>query len=345
MKYTPPWRRPIWIIYFIGAISFSIWLAMPQDNATNEVNRIILRFRPFVNLFGMVAVGAFLGNIAEGRCWHLLLATTIGWFAKGLRLPQVVGFAMPAAIFSHAAANGILANSYNAGEIDRSSLIVGGMATSYLAHTSHSLRVLYPVVAVVGIPGAIYFAGQLIGEFLFMLGVLFWNHRTQDDTLQSIRFTPEKALPWHKTLHSALIQTLGLLFRLTCITIPLALSVEWLVKQGIFDFWDKAVPDQISRLFPAEILSIVVAQIGGLIQSATLAADMRSSGLIDNPHIVLAMLTASAIGNPFRMLRRNLPSTLGLFPSSVAFIVVFGMQIARLCISLILLTLTICWIL
>lgn len=77
MKYTPPWRRPIWIIYFIGAISFSIWLAMPQDNATNEVNRIILRFRPFVNLFGMVAVGAFLGNIAEGRCWHLLLATMI----------------------------------------------------------------------------------------------------------------------------------------------------------------------------------------------------------------------------------------------------------------------------
>ena len=42
------------------------------------------------------------------------------------------------------------------------------------------------------------------------------------------------------------------------------------------------------------------------------------------------MLVASAVGNPIRTLRRNLPSALGIFPPSVALIIVLGMQFSRL---------------
>ena len=69
--------------------------------------------------------------------------------------------------------------------------------------------------------------------------------------------------------------------------------------------------------------------MGGLVQSSAVAANLRAEGLIDNAQILLAMLVGSAVGNPFRTLRRNLPSALGIFPVPVAFAIVIGMQLSR----------------
>lgn len=352
-----------------------------------ELARALKRLWAFAGLFGMVGAGAVIGSVAESRRWHLALGRPMQRLARAARLPDVVGLAMPAALLSNAAANGMLVSSHTAGDIDRSALIAGGMANSYLAHASHSIRVMYPVIAAVGLPGALYFGGQLAGGFLFVLGVFVWNRRgverragaraanTRAAALSASRTLPEnppptapkaapevmpktpdaprtpphipphipqeQPLPWREAARRAVVRAATLLFRMACITVPLALGVEWLLKNGAFDFWERLAPAGVARLFPAELMSIVAAQMGGLVQSASLAAHLRAEGLIDNPGILLAMLTASAVGNPFRMMRRNLPSALALFPPSAAFAVALGMQAARLCITLALIALVI----
>ena len=47
------------------------------------------------------------------------------------------------------------------------------------------------------------------------------------------------------------------------------------------------------------------------------------------------MLVGSAVGNPFRTLRRNLPTALGIFPLRVALVIVLGMQFARFAVTLV----------
>ena len=116
---------------------------------------------------------------------------------------------------------------------------------------------------------------------------------------------------------------------MVCITVPLMLGIEWLLKNGAFSFWERLVPAQVNSFFPAQLVSVVGAQMGGLIQSSAVAANLRAEGLIDNAQILLAMLVGSAVGNPFRTLRRNLPSALGIFPVPVALTIVIGMQFAR----------------
>ena len=338
-----------------------------------ELARALKRLSSFAGLFGMVGVGSILGSVAESRRWHLVLGRHMQGLARAARLPDVVGLAMPAALLSNAAANGMLASSHANGEISRSALIAGGMANSYLAHASHSIRVMYPVIAAVGLPGALYFGGQLTGGFLFVLGVLAWNRHSVgaaprlagpdagacapnnakgteaalpkaaplSQHAEQTAPLPLPPLPWKEAFRRALTRTAALLFRMACITVPLALGVEWLLKNGAFDFWERLAPAWAARLFPAELVSIVAAQMGGLVQSASLAAHLRAEGLVDNPRILLAMLAASAIGNPFRMLRRNLPSALGLFPPAAALAVALGMQAARLCITLALIALVI----
>ena len=82
-------------------------------------------------------------------------------------------------------------------------------------------------------------------------------------------------------VEKAAVRSLTLLFRMVCITVPLMLCIEWLLKNGAFNFWEQYVPDQVNRFFPAELVSVVAAQMGGLVQSSAVAANLRAEGLID----------------------------------------------------------------
>ena len=290
----------------------------------------------FARLFALVGLGAMLGSIIEGRRWYRVLAKSLGRLTRAARLPDIVGYAMPAALASSAAADSMLVASHNRGEISASALIAGGMLNSFLAHFSHSMRVAYPVIAAIGLPGLLYFVIQFSGGAIIIACVLFWNRFTHRNLPESSAKGKEfdegtsPVLPWKEILRQGLLRVMSLLFRLACISIPLILAMEWVIRSGVLDFWDRLVPAAISRHFPEELLTITAAQMGGLISSATVSASLMAQGLITGPQVLLAMLISSAVGNPVRTLRRNLPTALGIFPPRIACIIVFGMQLSRL---------------
>lgn len=325
--------------------------AAPTDSETAFWNNILDRLDTIGSLLLMVGIAAMIGSIIEARRWHLVFGYILGGFARAMRLPPIVSIAMPTALYSNAAANSMLVASHADGKINRTALIAGGMANSYLAYVSHSLRVFYPVVGAIGIPGLCYFGGQFTVGLLFILCVLLWNRRRtlrhsdgeQEGNTPEETATPAddtKALPWKAAFRMGARRVCTILFRMLCLTIPLMLFIEWLTKQGLFEFWERHAPDWVHRIFPSELMGIVFAQIGGLVQSATVAAGLRDMGAVTNTQILLAMLVGSMVGNPIRTLRRNLPSALGIFPAKEAFTIVLGMQLSRLLGTAILITLT-----
>lgn len=379
----PPWRRPSRLLWFFLAVMGSCWLIlhMPETSISRNqrqqipspsetsvsassadattlkpypslkrhpkrtpLEKILAKLKTFGRLFAIVGVAAFFGGIMEARCWHMALARIMGKLAQLARLPEVVGLAMPTALCSNAAANSMLVSSHVEGHIRTSALIAGGMVNSYLAYVSHSIRVMYPVIGAIGLPGVLYFTVQFLGGLVVICGVLLWNRwYIGRDHPQFLSVSPLKAkkqfpLSWPKATEKAATRALALLFRMVCITLPLMLGIEWLLKNGAFNFWEQAVPVQINHFFPVELVSVVAAQMGGLVQSSTVAAHLRAEGLINNAQILLAMLVGSAVGNPFRTLRRNLPSALGIFSPIVACIIVLGMQCSRFLTTLLAIT-------
>ncbi|MBT9449647.1 hypothetical protein ICN84_06100 [Akkermansia glycaniphila] len=323
--------------------------AAPADSETAFWDNILDRLDTIGSLLLMVGIAAMIGSIIEARRWHLVFGYILGGFARAMRLPPIVSVAMPTALYSNAAANSMLVASHAEGKINRSALIAGGMANSYLAYVSHSLRVVYPVIGAIGIPGIFYFGGQFTVGLMFILCVLLWNRRrtlrrrSDEETPTAETAPPDEqpqALPWKAAFGMGCRRVGTILFRMLCLTIPLMLFIEWLTKQGLFEFWERHAPDWVHRIFPSELMGIVFAQIGGLVQSATVAAGLRDMGAVTNPQILLAMLVGSMVGNPIRTLRRNLPSALGIFPAREAFTIVLGMQLSRLIGTAILITLT-----
>ena len=310
-----------------------------RSRQRSDAEKIALKLQTFVSLFSFVGIAAFLGTLMEARRWHMALANVMGRMTRMARLPEIVGLAMPTALFSGAAANSLLVSSHTKGQIRTSALIAGGMANSYLAYISDSLRVLYPVIGAIGLPGVWYFGIQFTGGFCVVLCVLLWN-RWYVSGHGGLPYSEEaprvntSSLPWPGAIAKAVTRSLSLLFRMVYLTLPLMLGIEWLLKSGNLAFWENAIPPTLASLFPAELLSVAAAQMGGLIQSSAVAANFRTEGLIDNTQILLAMLVGNVVGNPIRMLRRNLPTALGIFPLSVALTVVLGMQFSRFLISL-----------
>ena len=302
----------------------------------------------FARLFCFVGLGALLGSLIEGRRWYRFLASSLGRLTSMARLPHIVGLALPTALVSCPAADSMLVASHARGEIGRGALIAGGMINSYLAHVSHSMRVLYPVVAAIGLPGLLYFGIQFAGGALIIACVLVWNRLHSPIPQDHANALPaaqalQPVLPWRTCLATGLVRAGSLLFRLACVSVPLILAMEWLLRSGSLDFWDQLVPATVSRFVPEELLTIMAAQLGGLIQSATVSASLAAQGLITGPQILLAMLISSAVGNPVRTLRRNLPTALGIFPMPLACIIVLGMQFSRLLVTICAAALLIVW--
>ena len=268
----------------------------------------------------------------------MVLALLMGRLTRMARLPEIVGLAMPTALCSNAAANSILVSSHAEGQIRTSALIAGGMMNSYLAYISHSIRVMFPVIGAIGLPGVLYFGMQFTGGFLVLLCILLWNRwyvsRHGESPCATEPGSTSQPLAWPHAISKAAIRSFSLLFRMACMTVPLMLGIEWLLKNGVLDFWETALPHAVTELFPTELLSAVAAQFGGLVQSSAVAANLRAEGLIDNSQILLAMLVGSALGNPFRALRRNLPSALAIFPVPIALSIVLGMQLSRFLVTL-----------
>lgn len=375
-----PWKNPYYCVWFVVALLLSGWLtvnmpnyrpparptaqtqtvtqgASPALHGTSHLQtaksgthskkgeqtaaeKLERRARIFGKLFFFVGLGALLGTIIEGRCWYRVFASSLGRVARAARLPNIVGIAMPTAFASSAAADSMLVASHGRGEISNSALIAGGMLNSFFSHISHSVRVMYPVIAAIGLPGVVYFLIQFGGGALTAFGVLLWHrlviarkeeHRPDASSGSSFQFACDQhtPLPWNKTLRKGIVRALSLLFRLTCVSVPMILAMEWFIRSGALDFWDQLVPQIVSQYIPEQLLTIMAAQMGGLIQSATVSAGLLAEHLITGPQVLLAMLISSAASNPIRTLRRNLPTALAIFPMRTALVIVLGMQLAR----------------
>ena len=302
----------------------------------SAMDKILYRLHVFGRLFFFVGLGALLGAVVDGRGWYRFFAGSLGRLARMARMPAIVSMAAPVALTSAPAADSMLVASHNKGELSSATLIAGGMLNSFLAHFSHTMRIFYPVVAAIGLPGVLFFIIQFGGMSAFILAVLLWHRVTmakkQDEPGGDYAGEGSLAatiLSWKETLQKGFVRAGNLLFRLVCISLPLLLLMEWCLNSGMLDFWDKLVPEAVSSLIPEQLLTILAAQLSGLVQSSAICAGLKAQGLISDAQILLAMLLASAVTNPLRTLRRNLPTALAIFPARAALAIVLSMQIVR----------------
>jgi hypothetical protein len=348
-KSVPQWRRWCWRGWCLVAVLLTVFVFTQLPLSVNL--KVLQRL---VRLTLMVGAATFVGTIFEIRNWtgfaRLLLKPLINF----ARLPQIVGAAMITALFSNYAAGGVLAGSFAEGRISRFEMRVGAICNSYAAYVSHSFRIMYPVIGALGLPGLYYF-GLIFGAgFLITLTALtVCRYRPQSAisadngtaaTNIDERTTAAEMLSWPQTLTKSWVISRNVLIRVLWVTIPLYLLASYFNCIGIFQVWKEFVPEVAAPFFPPEVLAIMAARLGGLVSAAGVAFELHSHGSIGCAQILLALLVGNLITNPVRMLRRSLPTAMGIFPPRDGFFIVAVMQFSRLLFVILYIVILIAWL-
>lgn len=293
--------------------------------------------RSLIKLFILVGVACFIGAIFEYKAWSRFAAFLAEPLIRFGRLPKVSGVAFLTAIFSNNAANTLVSGSYSENRITREEMIISAMCNSYPAMVSHSLRILFPLFSAIGM-AAIYYYSITFGTGLLMtiafLLISRYRKNISDDTDCAASVKKGEEMSWIEILKKSSKRTSSVLIRMFTITAPIYFLVAYLSKQGVFNVWKQAMPEAIGKYLSPEIMAVLAARLGGLVNAGSVASEFLRQHNINAWQIVLAFLIGNVITSPIRTIRRNLPSAMGIFPRRDGLWIVLTLQSLRFLFAL-----------
>jgi len=322
----------IWLVIAVTATTFVIIYSEPK--------LLIKTSRSLVKLFTLVGVACFIGAIFEYKAWSRFAA----WLAIPLirfgRLPEISGAAFVTAIFSNNAANTLVASSYKAGNITRKEMFISGLCNSFPAMVSHSLRILPTLLGLIGMAAIGYYAFTFGTGFIMTITFLFISRlisKKNDNKDYQLNFSEKefKTYPWNEVIRKSLKRATSTVLRLFYITTPIYLTVAYMIKHNMFNFWKEMVPESMNQWLSPEIMAVLAARLGGLVNAAGVASEFFAQNKIEYWQIVLAFMVGNVITNPIRTLRRNLPAAIGIFPGKNGLWIVLILQSLRLITTII----------
>ena len=302
-------------------------------------------FWPMLRLLLGLAVGLLIANLLEALRWTRYLARLAAPLARTAHLREVAGASFSLAFVSPAAANGLLSDSHDAGEISGRELMLANLFNSlpaYLVHASifsadlagagrarRDLCGAYPAGrrrahrfyrAAVAPPAAAAPAG-LSG----LQGGRRHAHGLGRGAAQGLEaFSPPSA-------HCKLVY----------FTVPVYVLMYLLQIYGFFNLaeeWLAAHMGWLSFLKP-QAMGIIVLHLAAELGAALGAAgSVLQTGAPSPRDVVLALMVGNILSTPMRAIRHQLPSYTGFFRPALALRLILANQGLR-AFSMVLVTL------
>lgn len=325
-------RKTLYWIWL--AIAAAIVIFVVRNSSTKSLlytTRYLLKFT------AVVAVACFIGSVFEYRSWLRFASFLVDPMIRYGRLPRECGMAFLTAIISNNAANTMVVNSFKEGKISRMHLRISGLCNSYPAMVSHSLRVMFPVVSAIGIAGILYYSITFGTGLLMTLGFLSYSRYRSIAPAENISVPDGKNSEkpsWNIVFRKSFKRTYTVLFRVVTVTAPLYLLAMYASGHGAFKVFNDFMPSSLKNSLSPEVIAVFGARFGGLVSAAGVASEFIRQHSIFTWQIVLALLIGNIFTNPFRTLKRNLPTAMGIFPGYDGFFIVMLLQVLRLLLAM-----------
>ncbi len=333
----------IWIIIAIAIVIFVC------EKIGYNSKRIKKTATTLIKLWLMGYVATFIGGIFEFRSWMKYIAYIAKPFIRYGRFSEVSGASFLTSFISNKAANSLIISSYNDGRMSRREMFLCAACNSYGALLSHSLRIMFGFIGLSGIVGVYYYSFNLGTGLLLTLFFVALNSyltkRSKKIKIHSLKNDNEiekieekiqhKILDWETTLRKSNKRGWNLVLRMLIVSTPLYFLSQYLIISGVFKNIENTMPTLIANFITPEILSILVARLGGLSSAANIGGALMNDGGISQLEFLMALIIGNIITNPIRTIRRNLPTALSMFPGSNGLYLVVIMQLLRLMLAII----------
>jgi hypothetical protein len=262
-----------------------------------------------------ITLGIVLGWALEALGLVRRLGRMAAPVTRAAGLPPVCATAFVTAFVSAKAAGGMLSAAHANGEISRRSLILGAVANSFPSALMH-LRISGPViVATLGAAGIAYVSFTVFNALLVLGVVLVAGHLMPDSgaTVQAAgeaQDTDVLRVDWRVAWR----RWCRLLPRVLLVAVPVYILVACLNETGVFAQLGNKMPPALEASLPPASLAVIAMQMTSTTRAAPVAREFLDSGELSPWAVFLALLTGYVLSLPVRVLRRNLPSAVSLYP-------------------------------
>lgn len=289
-------------------------------------------FWPMLRLLLGLALGLLVANVVECLRWTRHLARLAAPLARTAHLRAVAAAAFSMAFVSPAAANGLLAESHEMGELSTRELILANLFNSLPSYLTHTPTIFFLTWPVLGMPALVYVGLTLLAATArTLLTMLVARLCLPVPPPGCLACRPEGQGPtdWRMAAQKALRRFRRRIPKLIYFTVPVYIVMYVLQQHGFFqaaEIWLAAHADWLSFLKP-QALGIVVLHLAAELGAALSAAgSVLNTGGLDARDVVLALLVGNILSTPMRAVRHQLPSYAGFFRPRMALVLVLSNQ-------------------
>lgn len=289
-------------------------------------------FQPMLRLLLGLALGLLIANILECLNWMRHLARVAGPLARAAHLRPAAAAAFSAAFFSPAAANALLAESHNKGEMSSNELLLANLFNSLPAYLVHAPSIFLLTWPVMGAPALVYVGLTLLAAacrtLLTLLAARMVLPPPPADRTE--RLPEEQAPPhWRTALRKAWSRFQRRVPRLACFTVPVYVLMYILQQYGFFHAMERWLAANVAWLafLKPQAMGIVALHLAAELGAALSAAgSVLHTGGLSPRDVVLALLVGNILSTPMRAMRHQLPSYAGFFRPAQALRLILSNQ-------------------
>jgi len=290
---------------------------------------------PLSRLLLSVSVGLFIGTLIEALRWTRAVARIAQPLVRLGRLSDVAGASFSLAFFSGAAANAMLAEAHEKGDMTRREVMLSNLFNSLPTYFLHLPTLFFIAAPFIGQAAVLYVSLTVAAALLRTLGIVLLGRLTLPPLAEDPKWD------WRAALSKTWQRFKRRLPRMVYYTIPIYVAFFFLKRWGVFDAMETYMAEHVSFLswLPPQAMGIIGFHMAAETTAGYAAAGaLVQTGGLTLKELVLALLVGNILSSPVRAVRHQFPYYAGIFKPGLAMNLILSNQALRVA-SILLVTL------
>ena len=299
---------------------------------------------PLARLLLSVSIGLFVGTLIEALQWTRAVAKVAQPLVRLGRLKDVAGASFSLAFFSGAAANAMLAEALDKGEMSRREVILSNLFNSLPTYFLHLPTLFFIAAPFIGPAAGLYVGLTVAAALLRTLAIVLLGRLTLPPLPEgcvACLLAEDPKWDWRAALNKTWKRFRRRLPRMFYYTIPIFVAMFFLKRWGVFDSMEAWMAENIAFLswLPPQAMGIIGFHMAAETTAGYAAAGaLVATGGLTTKELVLALLAGNILSSPVRAVRHQFPYYAGIFKPGLALNLIISNQALRVA-SIILVTL------
>ena len=279
---------------------------------------------PLLRLLALISLGLFIGNMIEALNWTKGVGRLTAPLVRLGRLRDVSSASFSMAFFSGAAANTMLSESYDKGEISTKELILSNLFNSLPTYFLHLPTIFLIALPFLGRAAFVYLGLTLFSAFLrtffiVMLGRFTLPKHDECCTLELL--DKEKSKGFRAALEKSWKRFKKRIKTILIFTVPIYIAIFFLNRYGLFKELQNFLSQHLTFLsfLSPEALGIVVFHVAAEFTAGlAVAGALLQNCCVEPREIILALILGNILSSPMRAFRHQFPFYAGIFKPAMA---------------------------